>query len=302
MEIGMIGLGRMGGNMAQRMLNGGHQVVAYDPVKEAVEATVKKGATGALSYADLAGKLTRPRAVWLMVPAGEPTETTIDTLAAELSPDDIVIDGGNSNYKDSMRRAAVLAKKGLIFLDVGTSGGIWGLKEGYCLMVGGDSGAFRRLEPVFQTLAPSPQQGYGYMGPSGTGHFVKMVHNGIEYGLMQSYAEGFELMQAKQEFNLDLKHVAEIWRHGSVVRSWLLDLVAASLQQDPGLESIQGYVEDSGEGRWTVQESIDLAVPAPVITQSLQARFRSRQAQPFGNRLLAALRQQFGGHAVKKAE
>jgi 6-phosphogluconate dehydrogenase len=302
MEIGMIGLGRMGGNMAQRLIDGGHRVVAYDPVKEAVEAIIKKGATGARSYADLASNLTGPRAIWLMVPSGEPTETAINTLEAELSPDDVVIDGGNSNYKDSMRRAAVLAEKGIIFLDVGTSGGVWGLKEGYCLMVGGDSEAFRRLEPVFQTLAPSPQQGYGYMGPSGAGHFVKMVHNGIEYGLMQSYAEGFELMQAKQEFNLDLKHIAEIWRYGSVVRSWLLDLVAAALQQDPGLESIQGYVEDSGEGRWTVQESIDLAVPAPVITQSLQARFRSRQAQPFGNRLLAALRQQFGGHAVKKVE
>ncbi len=299
MKLGMIGLGRMGGNMAQRLIDGGHQVVAYDPVKEAVETIAKKGATGALSYADLTSKLTRPRAIWLMVPSGEPTETAISTLADDLSPDDIVIDGGNSNYKDSIRRAAVLAEKGLTFLDVGTSGGVWGLKEGYCLMVGGDSKAFRRLEPIFQTLAPSPQQGYGYVGPSGTGHFVKMVHNGIEYGLMQSYAEGFELMQAKQEFNLDLKHIAEIWQYGSVVRSWLLDLVAAALQKDPRLESLQGYVEDSGEGRWTVQESIDLAVPAPVITQALQARFRSRQEQPFGAKLLAALRQQFGGHAVK---
>lgn len=302
MELGMIGLGRMGSNMAQRLIGGGHQVVAYDLVKEAVAAIVKKGATGALSYADLTGKLTRPRAIWLMVPSGEPTETTISTLAVELSPADIIIDGGNSNYKDSMRRAAVLAEKGIIFLDVGTSGGIWGLKEGYCLMVGGDNEAFRRLEPIFQTLAPSPQEGYGYMGLSGTGHFVKMVHNGIEYGLMQSYAEGFELMQAKQEFNLDLQHIAEIWRHGSVVRSWLLDLAAAALQQDPRLESIQGYVEDSGEGRWTVQESIELGVAMPIISHSLQVRFRSRQAQPFGDRLLAALRQQFGGHAVKKVE
>ena len=302
MELGMIGLGRMGGNMSQRLIGGGHQVVTYDSVKEAVEAIVKKGATGALSHADLAGKLTGPRAIWLMVPSGEPTETTISALAAELSPGDIVIDGGNSNYKDSIRRAGVLAEKGIVFLDVGTSGGVWGLKEGYCLMVGGDREAFRRLEPVFQTLAPSPQQGYGYVGPSGAGHFVKMVHNGIEYGLMQSYAEGFELMQAKQEFNLDLRHIADIWRYGSVVRSWLLDLVAAALQKDSKLESIQGYVEDSGEGRWTVQESIELAVPIPVITQSLQARFRSRQEQPFGNRLLAALRQQFGGHAVKKVE
>ena len=302
MELGMIGLGRMGGNMTQRLIDGGHQVVVYDPAKEAVAGIVKKGATGALSYADLASKLTRPRPIWLMVPSGEPTETAISTLAAELTPEDVIIDGGNSNYKDSIRRAAVLAEKGLIFLDTGTSGGVWGLKEGYCLMVGGDREAFRRLEPIFQTLAPSPQQGYGYMGPSGAGHFVKMVHNGIEYGLMQSYAEGFELMQAKQEFNLDLEHIADIWRYGSVVRSWLLDLVVAALQKDPGLESIQGYVEDSGEGRWTVQESIELAVAMPIISHSLQARFRSRQAQPFGDRLLAALRQQFGGHAVKKVE
>jgi len=302
MEIGMIGLGRMGSNMTRRLLDGDHRVVVYDPNKKAVEALVALGAKGSVSIPDLVGSLDTPRAIWLMVPSGEPTENTVHDLAAQLSPGDVVIDGGNSNYKDSMRRAAVLAEKGLIFLDVGTSGGVWGLKEGYGLMVGGDSEAFRRLEPIFQTLAPSPQQGYGYVGPSGAGHFVKMVHNGIEYGLMQSYAEGFELMQAKQEFNLDLKHIAEIWRYGSVVRSWLLDLVAAALQKDPRLESIQGYVEDSGEGRWTVQESIDLAVPAPVITLALQARFRSRQGQPFGDRLLAALRQQFGGHAVKKVE
>jgi len=302
MELGMIGLGRMGGNMAQRLIAGGHQVVAYDPVKEAVETIVNKGAAGALSYADLVNKLTRPRAIWLMVPSGESTETTIRTLADELSPDDVVIDGGNSNYKDSMRRASALSAKGISYLDVGTSGGIWGLKEGYCLMVGGSMEAFHHMKPIFQTLAPSPQQGYGYVGPSGAGHFVKMVHNGIEYGLMQSYAEGFELMQAKQEFNLDLRHIAEIWRYGSVVRSWLLDLVTTALKRDPKLESIQGYVEDSGEGRWTIQESIELAVPLPVITQSLQARFRSRQEKPFGAKLLAALRQQFGGHVVKRAE
>jgi 6-phosphogluconate dehydrogenase len=302
MELGMIGLGRMGGNMAQRLIAGGHQVVAYDPAKEAVEAIVKKGATSALSYADLVSKLARPRTIWMMVPSGEPTESSVNNLAAQLSQGDVVIDGGNSNYKDSMRRASTLSAKGISYLDVGTSGGIWGLKEGYCLMVGGSMEAFRHMEPVFQTLAPSPQQGYGYVGPSGAGHFVKMIHNGIEYGLMQSYAEGFELMQAKQEFNLDLKYIAEIWRHGSVVRSWLLDLAAAALKEDPKLESIQAYVEDSGEGRWTVQESIELAVPAPVIVQSLQARFRSRQEQPFGAKLLAALRQQFGGHVVKKAE
>lgn len=302
MKLGMIGLGRMGSNMTQRLLDGGHQVVVYDPVSEAVEAVVKRGAVGAGSITNLVEKLTGPRIVWLMVPSGDPAESTINSLAAELTPGDILIDGGNSNYRDSMRRAKALAEKGLLFLDVGTSGGIWGLKEGYCLMVGGNNEAFRQLEPIFQTLAPSPDQGYGYVGPSGAGHFVKMVHNGIEYALMQSYAEGFELMQAKQEFGLDLLQVAQIWRYGSVVRSWLLDLVAAALQEDPKLDSIRAYVEDSGEGRWTVQEAIELAVPLPVISHSLQVRFRSRQEQPFGNRLLAALRKQFGGHPVKEAK
>ena len=302
MEIGMIGLGRMGSNMARRLLDGSHRVVVYDPIKEAIEALVAQGATGSVSINDLVGRLTPPRAIWLMVPSGEPTESTIDTVAAELSQGDVVIDGGNSNYKDSVRRASALLEKGIKFLDAGTSGGIWGLKEGYCLMVGGDIEAFHRMEPIFRTLAPSLQDGYGHVGPSGAGHFVKMVHNGIEYGLMQAYAEGFELMQAKREFDLDLPQIAEIWRYGSVVRSWLLDLAAAALKEDPKLESIQPYVEDSGEGRWTVQESIDLAVPAPVMALSLQARFRSRQEQPYGAKLLAALRQQFGGHRVKKAE
>ncbi len=237
MELGMIGLGRMGSNMTQRLLDGGHNVVAYDPVSKAVAAVVKRGAVGAGSITNLVEKLTVPRAVWLMVPSGDPTESTVNSLAAELTPGDILIDGGNSNYRDSMRRAKALAEKGLLFLDVGTSGGIWGLREGYCLMVGGNNEVFRRLEPIFQTLAPSPDQGYGYVGPSGAGHFVKMVHNGIEYALMQSYAEGFELMQAKHEFRLDLLQVAQIWRYGSVVRSWLLDLVAAALQEDPKLDS-----------------------------------------------------------------
>jgi len=302
MEIGMIGLGRMGSNMTRRLLDGGHGVVVYDPIKEAIEALVAQGATGSVSITDLVGRLAPPRAIWLMVPSGEPTESTIDTAAVELSQGDVVIDGGNSNYKDSVRRASTLLEKGIKFLDAGTSGGIWGLKEGYCLMVGGDIEAFHRMEPIFRTLAPSLQDGYGHVGPSGAGHFVKMVHNGIEYGLMQAYAEGFELMQAKREFDLDLPQIAEIWRYGSVVRSWLLDLAAAALKEDPKLESIQPYVEDSGEGRWTVQESIDLAVPAPVMALSLQARFRSRQEQPYGAKLLAALRQQFGGHRVKKAE
>lgn len=300
MEIGMIGLGRMGSNMARRLLKGGHQVAVYDPAKEAVEGLVAEGATGFDSLATMVKSLPLPRAVWIMVPSGEITDDTITALVNELSDGDAVIDGGNSNYKDSMRRATALAEKGISFLDSGTSGGIWGLAEGYCLMIGGDKHAFSRLEPIFQSLAPSPERGYAHVGPSGAGHFVKMVHNGIEYGMMQAYAEGFELMQAKEEFNLDLPGIAELWRHSSVVRSWLLDLAAAALEEDPRLDSLQAYVDDSGEGRWTVEESIDLAVPMPVITQALQARFRSRQEQPFGVKLLAALRQQFGGHAVKK--
>lgn len=300
MELGMIGLGRMGGNMARRLLNGGHRVIVYDPVPEVVQALVEQGAVGTTSIAELTSRLGAPRAVWLMIPAGETTEKTIAEVATYLSAGDCLIDGGNSYYKDSMRRSAVLAEKNLFFLDVGTSGGIWGLERGYCLMIGGELTAFQRLEPMFQTLAPAPDKGYGYVGPSGAGHFVKMVHNGVEYGLMEAYAEGFELMQAKQEFDLDLEKVAGIWRDGSVVRSWLLDLVAAALGEDAELEGVQAYVEDSGEGRWAAQESVELAVPAPVIVQSLQARFRSRQEQPFGAKLLAALRKQFGGHAVKK--
>lgn len=302
MELGMIGLGRMGGNMARRLLKGGHRVIVYDPVPEAMQALVEQGAVGTTSIAELTSRLGAPRAVWLMVPAGETTEKTVTEAATYLSAGDCLIDGGNSYYKDSMRRAAMLAERNLGFLDVGTSGGIWGLEEGYCLMIGGELTAFQRLEPIFQTLAPARDKGYGYVGPSGAGHFVKMVHNGIEYGLMEAYAEGFELMQAKREFDLDLEKVAGIWRDGSVVRSWLLDLVAAALGEDAELENIQAYVEDSGEGRWAAQESVELAVPAPVIIQSLQARFRSRQEQPFGAKLLAALRKQFGGHAVKKPE
>ncbi|MBT3363087.1 MAG: decarboxylating 6-phosphogluconate dehydrogenase [Chloroflexi bacterium] len=300
MELGMIGMGRMGSNMARRLLKGGHSIVAWDPAKEAVTAIVAEGAIGATSIADLVEKLKYPRAIWLMVPSGEPIETTINGVAEQLSKDDVIIDGGNSNYKDSMRRAKTLSEKGVAYLDAGTSGGIWGLAEGYSLMVGGKKEAYERMEPIFQTLAPSPQQGYGYVGPSGAGHFVKMVHNGIEYGLMQAYAEGFELMQAKQEFDLDLSQIAQIWQHGSVVRSWLLDLAAAALKDDPQLDNLEAYVDDSGEGRWTVQESIDLAVPIPVISQALQARFRSRQSQPFGGKLLSALREQFGGHSIKR--
>lgn len=300
MELGMVGLGRMGGDMARRLLDGGHRVVVFDLRPEAVQASVEKGAAATASIAELVSRLAKPRAVWLMVPAGEATEKAIMEVAKHLSAGDCLIDGGNSYYKDSVRRATALAKEGIYFLDVGTSGGIWGIKEGYCLMIGGELAAFQRLEPIFQTLAPSPDKGFGYVGPSGAGHFVKMVHNGVEYGLMEAYAEGFELMQAKDEFGLDMAKIAEIWRHGSVVRSWLLDLVAAALRFDPGLEGIEAYVEDSGEGRWTVQEAIELAVPVPVIAQSLQNRFRSRQTKLFGTRLLASLRQQFGGHAVRK--
>ena len=302
MEIGMIGLGRMGGNMVQRLLKGGHRVAAYDRSPEAVDASRSLGAVGASSVEDMVAGLPRSRAVWIMVPAGQPTDDTIDSLVPLLRPGDTILDGGNSNYKDSVRRSEKLAGHDIDFLDVGTSGGIWGLAEGYCLMIGGKAEVFKRLEPIFQTLAPGADKGYSHVGPSGAGHFVKMIHNGIEYGLMQAYAEGFEIMGAKVEFDLDLAAIAETWRYGSVVRSWLLDLTAASLAEDPNLESLRAYVDDSGEGRWTVQESVDLAVPAPVIALSLQQRFRSRQNQPLGGRVLAAMRNQFGGHAVKKAE
>ena len=300
LELGMVGLGRMGGNMTQRLLYGGHTVVAYDPDVEARRTVVNAGASEAASIQELVSVLKPPRAVWVMVPAGEITDTTINALSEALSEGDTIIDGGNSNYKDTIRRAATLLKNGITMLDAGTSGGIWGLAEGYSLMIGGDADAYKRLEPVFRTLAPGEGIGYGHVGPSGAGHFVKMVHNGIEYGMMQAFAEGFELMNAKQDMELDLAQVAHIWRYGSVVRSWLLDLTAAALDEDGNLEGIQAYVEDSGEGRWTVEESIDLAVPIPVIAASLQARFRSRQESPFGAKLLAAMRNQFGGHSVRK--
>ena len=301
MELGMIGLGRMGGNMVQRLLKGGHRVVAYDPNAEAVEVTVQQGGVGTSSLEEMVGLLEPPRALWIMVPSGDPTERTLDSVIPLLSNDDVVLDGGNSYYKDTMRRSQKLQEHGIHMMDVGTSGGIWGLKEGYSLMIGGEREIYQRLEPIFQTLAPGQDLGLGYVGPNGSGHFVKMVHNGIEYGMMQSFAEGFELMEAKREFGLDLAQISQIWRHGSVVRSWLLDLAAAALDEDPTLEGLEAYVDDSGEGRWTVLESIELAVPAPVIALSIQARFRSRQDQPFGAKLLAALRNQFGGHAVKKA-
>ncbi|MGH2536311.1 MAG: phosphogluconate dehydrogenase (NAD(+)-dependent, decarboxylating) [Candidatus Promineifilaceae bacterium] len=302
MEIGMIGLGRMGGNMTQRLLAGGHRVVVTDLSPAALAEAVREGATGCATLPQLVAELRPPRAMWMMVPAGGPTESVINALADLAAAGDIVVDGGNSNYQDSQRRAARLAEKGIEMLDVGTSGGIWGLKEGYSMMVGGRAEAVERLRPALETLAPAADQGWGHVGPSGAGHFVKMVHNGIEYGLMQAYAEGFEIMRAKEAFALDLHQIAQIWRQGSVVRSWLLDLTANALAEDPDLANIRGWVADSGEGRWTVFEAIDLDVPAPVITLALQMRFVSRQEERYAAKLLAALRNQFGGHAVKPAE
>jgi len=302
MQIGMVGLGRMGANMAARLQRGGHAVVAFDPSAEAVRAATGAGATAADSLPALVAQLAAPRAVWVMVPAGDATEATVRELAALLAPGDVVVDGGNSNYKDSVRRAGALAAQGLHLVDVGTSGGVWGLREGYSLMIGGDADAVARLRPVFETLAPAPDRGWGHVGPSGSGHFVKMIHNGIEYGMMQAFAEGFAILRHKEALGLDLAQVAEIWRHGSVVRSWLLDLTARALQENPAMDGIAPWVSDSGEGRWTVAEAIDLDVPAPVITLALLQRLRSRDAESYADRLLAAMRNQFGGHAVKREE
>jgi 6-phosphogluconate dehydrogenase len=297
MELGLIGLGKMGMNMSLRLLRGGHRVVVFDSDAARARQLASDGATPAASLDDLCRALSPPRICWVMVPAGAPTEGVVEALATRLSKGDIAIDGGNSNYKESQRRAARLREKGIDFLDAGTSGGIWGLKVGYCLMVGGAPEAFRIAEPIFKTLAPAG--GYLYTGPSGSGHFTKMVHNGIEYGMLQAYGEGFDLLHASG-FNLDLGKVAHLWNQGSVVRSWLLELAeAAFAQEGNGLDKIRGYVEDSGEGRWTVQEAIDRSIPAPVITMSLLARFSSRQSESFGAKLIAALRAQFGGHAVK---
>ena len=298
MQIGMAGLGRMGGAMARRLLRSGHEVVAYNRSPGPVADIVSEGARGADSLQALVEALAPPRPVWAMVPAGDPTETMVNTLLGLLSPDDTLIEGGNSYFRDSQRRAKAAAERKIRFLDAGTSGGIWGLEGGYCLMVGGDREAYDRVLPALKSLAPGEDRGYAYMGPAGAGHFVKMVHNGVEYGMMQAFAEGFEMLEAKKEFGLDLAGIAELWRHGSVVRSWLLDLGAAALRDDPGLDNLISYVDDSGEGRWTVQESVELAVPTPVITAALQQRFRSRQENPLGGRVLAALRNQFGGHAV----
>jgi len=298
MQLGFVGLGKMGLNMVTRLVRGGHQIVAFDRSADAVAKAETASARGAATLDAVVAALTPPRAVWVMVPAGEPTESTVAALGDRLAAGDAIIDGGNTNFHDDVRRAQTLAAKQVHYIDAGTSGGIWGLKEGYCLMVGGREDVCRRLEPIFLTLAP--EGGYLRVGDSGAGHYVKMVHNAIEYGLMQAYAEGFNLMHAS-EYQIDLPAVASLWMRGSVVRSWLLELTARALKEDPALASLEAFVEDSGEGRWTLHEAVDRAVPLPVLSAALFTRFRSRDRNPFGERLLAALRNQFGGHAVKKA-
>jgi 6-phosphogluconate dehydrogenase len=323
MQIGMTGLGRMGANMVRRLMKGGHQCAVFDLNPETVKGLGKEGATGATSLADLVGKLSKPAAIWIMVPAGAPTENTVLALADLLKPGDAIIDGGNSYYKDDVRRGNMLREKGIHYLDVGTSGGVWGVERGYCMMIGGTKESYDRLEPIFKTLAPgmgdvsrtpgrpagsgTAEDGYLYCGPSGAGHFVKMVHNGIEYGMMQAYAEGFDIIKnansealpADHRYDFNLPDIAEVWRRGSVVGSWLLDLTAMALIENPSLSNYTGFVEDSGEGRWTIQAAIEEAVPAPVLTESLYARFRSRQTHTFGERMLSGMRFKFGGHVEK---
>jgi len=300
MELGMVGLGRMGANMCERLVRGGHRIVGFDRDAGAVARVTSAGGGGADSLETLAGKLEgKPRAIWIMVPSGSPVDDTIAALIPRLNKGDILIDGGNSNYKDTQRRAACVKAQGYQFVDVGTSGGIWGLKEGYSMMVGGDQATVDYLRPLFETLAPGKETGWGRVGPSGSGHFVKMVHNGIEYGMMQAYAEGFAILKKKNEFALDMHQISEIWRTGSVVRSWLLDLLSIALKENVEMSGIAPYVSDSGEGRWTVAEAIDLDVPAPVITLSLLQRLTSRDSESYSDKLLAAMRNQFGGHAIK---
>jgi len=297
MELGMIGLGRMGANMTERLVLGGHRIISYDRSSEAIQRVVDKGAVGSRSLADFVQQLSQPRAAWLMVPSGDPVDQTIEQLLPQLAKGDVIIDGGNSYYKDSIRRAEKLKQQGIYFVDAGTSGGIWGLRVGYCMMLGGEKQVVERLDPIFKTLAP--KDGYLHVGPSGAGHFVKMIHNGIEYGMLQAYGEGFELLKASG-FDLDLGKIAHLWNQGSVVRSWLLELAESAFNKDPELASIKGYVEDSGEGRWTVLEAVERDVPASVLTLSLFARFASRQEDSFSAKVIAALRNEFGGHAVKK--
>jgi 6-phosphogluconate dehydrogenase len=297
MQLAMIGLGRMGGNMVRRLVQNGHEVIVYDSSRDAVKAHAAKGVNAAKDLADVARLLTPPRVVWMMVPAGVPVANTLEQLLPHLTPGDIVIDGGNSNFRDSLQRAETLQAQGIEFVDVGTSGGIWGLELGYCLMIGASPAAFQQCEPIFRTLAPP--EGYARVGPPGAGHYVKMVHNGIEYGLLQAYAEGYEILHASKDFKLQLGQVSKLWNHGSVVRSWLNELAERAFSADDKLAGIRGYVEDSGEGRWTVEEALRLDVPAPVITMSLLARLRSRQEESFGAKVIAALRKEFGGHSVQ---
>jgi 6-phosphogluconate dehydrogenase len=302
MELGMIGLGKMGAFMTERLVRGGHRVVGFDRDAAAVARVTAKGAGGSDSIEKMIAQLKAPRAIWLMVPSGAPVDQTIDLIAPHLAPGDTIIDGGNSYYKDTMRRAAAVVGKGFTFVDCGTSGGVWGLTEGYSMMVGGDADVVKRLSPIFQTLAPAPDRGWGRVGPAGSGHFVKMVHNGIEYGIMQAYAEGFDLLRHKEDFKLDLLQVSKIWQVGSVIRSWLLDLTVDALGKNPTLGGIGAYVTDSGEGRWTVIEGVELGVPLPVISSALDVRLRSQDPEPFGNKMLAIMRNEFGGHAVHAAD
>lgn len=297
MEIGFIGLGKMGMNMVTRLRQGDHRVVVFDRAQSLITQAERIGAIGASSLQDLVSKLVKPRAIWMMVPSGTPTEDTFQALADLLEPDDVIVDGGNTNFHDDIRRAAELRTKRIHYIDAGTSGGIWGLQIGYCLMIGGEEKLVRRLEPIFTTLAP--EDGWAHVGDHGAGHYVKMVHNGIEYSMMQGYAEGFELM-SKSNYNLDLPKIADLWMHGSVVRSWLLELGAAALKDDPTLAGLQGYVQDSGEGRWMLIEAMDKDVPVPTLSAALFTRFRSRQKESFSEKMLAALRRAFGGHGVKR--
>jgi 6-phosphogluconate dehydrogenase (decarboxylating) (EC 1.1.1.44) len=302
MKIGLVGLGKMGGNMAERLISGKHTIVGYATHKETVDRAAKNGIVGAYSLDELVQELDHPRVIWLMIPSGAPIDNTIGELLPKMEKGDIVVDGGNSNYKETMRRGKTLEDHGIHFVDVGTSGGIWGVNEGYSMMVGGSEEVVEYLRPIFETLAPAPDKGWGHVGPSGAGHFVKMIHNGIEYGLMQSYAEGFALLKRKTEFGIDLKQTAEIWRYGSVVRSWLLDLTALALAKDTELTDIEPFVPDSGEGRWTIFEAIDLDVSAPVITLSLLERLRSRDDEAYADKLLSVMRNQFGGHDVRRTK
>jgi len=302
MQLGIVGLGKMGANMALRLLRGGHYVVGFNRNPERAAPLVASGLVQATSLEDLVSRLESPRIVWLMLPCGDPVDQAILQLLQKLSRGDIIVDGGNSYYKHTLHRAELVEHYGIHFVDVGTSGGIWGLENGYCLTVGGDAVDVERLRPIFQTLAPAADKGWGHVGPHGAGHFVKMVHNGIEYGLMQAYAEGFHVLEAKRQFDLDLDQVARIWQHGSVVRSWLLDLTADVLDANPSLHGIAPYVADSGEGRWTVVEAVDLDVPAPVMTLGLQARLRSRDRNSYADRLLSAMRNRFGGHEIKRPD